>query len=298
MHLAASLRAVVVATACLAPALAHANPASAWAAAKAHLPGDAVVVAGANVGELGKSSLVKTALSLGASDVKKGIERVQRVCGLDLWTTIEAVAIATDGDFDDGVVFVAVKNLDQAKLGACIEALVRDGGDKDATLVATSHGAITELAVGGHKTFVRWVGADVLAVAVQYDDKARLERWTPKKGAFAKSRTAKLAAKANTKATVWGASAKATEMDGVKITGLYGAAILRGGNLDAAAQLVFESQAIAKLTADKLAAELASRPEAKALAGKIQVSAAKDEMVVKAKLTEGELMQAASVLMP
>lgn len=298
MHLAASLRAVVVAAVCLAPLAASANPARAWAAAKAHLSGDPVIVVGVNVRELGKSSMVKSLLALAASDVKKEIDRVQRVCSIDPWVAIEAVVLASDADLDDGVAFIAVKDVDQARLGACLEAMARDEGDKDAKLVTASHGAITELVVGGRKAFVRWVGSDVIAIGSHLDDKAILERWTPKKGAFGKSKVGRLAAKANTKATVWGASAKQTEIDGAKVTGGYGAAVLRSGNVDATVRLVFDTPASAKASADKLASALASNSEAKAFADKVSVASAKEEMVLNAKLAESELMMAVGALAP
>ena len=78
----------------------------------------------------------------------------------------------------------------------------------------------------------------------------------------------------------------------------YGSVGMRGGNLDADVHLVFDSPATAQSTVDKFNAELAKQSDAKALVDKLKITAAKDEVVVKAKLAEADLMQAAGALMP
>ncbi|MDX2088592.1 MAG: hypothetical protein SFX73_12125 [Kofleriaceae bacterium] len=295
MHLASSLRAVSVAAACLAPALAHANPA--WNAAKTHLPGDVSLVVGVNVPELAKSSMVKMALSMGASDVNKAVDQLKRACNIDAWSALQHVVIALDEKHDNGIMFVAVKGIDVAKAGACFEAIARDDGEKDAKVTITTDGPITELATAKHKLYVMPIGKDVFAISTKADDKADLARWAPKNGAFAKSKTGKLAAKVNTKATGWFTSSKETELDGAKVKRAHGALVLKAGNLDADLRAGFGSVAEAKAAADKLNAELAAKPDAKAFLDKLSITSAKDEMVVKAKLPESELMQALSALM-
>lgn len=295
MHLAHSVRAVVVAAVCLAPVAAHANPA--WNAAKAHLPGDVSLVVGVNVPELAKSSMVKMALSMGASDVNKAIDQLQRVCGINAWSAVQNVVLALDEKHEDGIVFINVKGLDAAKVGACVESIARDDGDKDAKVTITTDGPITELATAKEKVHLMWIGKDVIAMTTKFEDKADLARWAPKKGAFAKSKTGKLAAKVNTKATGWVVSAKEADLDGAKIKAAYGGLVLRNGNIDADLHAGFGSPADAKTAAEKITTELASKPDAKAFVDKLNISAVKDEMVIKAKLAESELMQALGALM-
>jgi hypothetical protein len=295
MHLAQGLRAVVVAAVCLAPVAAHANPA--WNAAKAHLPGDVSLVVGVNVPELAKSSMVKMALSMGASDVTKAIDQLQRACNINAWSAVQNVVLALDEKHDNGIVFLSVKGLDAAKVASCVEAVARDDGDKDAKVTVTTDGGITELATAKQKVYMMWIGKDVFAMTTKIEDKADLARWAPKNGAFAKSKAAKLAAKVNTKATGWVVSSKETELDGAKIKAAYGGLVLRNGNLDADLHAAFGSPADAKAAADKVTAELAAKPDAKAFVDKMTITSAKDEMVIKAKLAESELVQALGALM-
>jgi methionine synthase II (cobalamin-independent) len=141
-----------------------------------------------NVADLGKSSLVRMALPLAAPEIKKGTDRLQKVCGIDLWTTVESIVWASNTELDDGVVFVTVKGIDQAKINACAESVAKDDGQKNPAVTATVTGAITELSTGSSKFYMMWVGKDVIAVPMKFEDKAQLEKWTPKKGALAKSK--------------------------------------------------------------------------------------------------------------
>jgi hypothetical protein len=273
---------------------ADANPASAWTAAKANLSGAPAFVGGVKVSDVARLNVVQMLLSMGAPDVKKGLEQLQRVCGLDAWKTIEAVAWGLDADFH-GVAFVAVKGLDQAKVATCAEGLARDGGDKDAKATSTVNGAITTLVVGGETTYLRWIGKDVIAVATDPADRALLEKWT-KKGGLARTKVGKLAAKADTKAMVWAASTLEKDVDGGKVQHAYGSIALRGGVLDGSVRVGFDSAANAKAAADKLHADLAADDDGKALLAKVSVAADGAEVVVKGKLTESEVMQAAGSL--
>lgn len=290
--------AAVVALACLAPLRADADPAKAWAAAKKHLSGAPAIVGGVNIVELGKSSIVKMALPLAAPDVKKAIDQLQRVCGIDAWKTVEAVAWGSDKDFDDGVVFVAVKGLDQAKVSACAEAIAKDDGDAAAKVTATTEGAITALSTGKTTYHLMWIGKDVIAMSIDPTDKAQLARWTPKKGALARSKVGKLAGKVNTRATLWAAKTGEEEYEGTKIKATYGSLSLRGGKVAVDVHVAFDGAASSKAMADKLAAGLAGSADLKAIADRISIKAVADELVVKANVTESEVMQAAGSLMP
>lgn len=273
---------------------ADANPASAWTAAKANLSGAPAFVGGVKVGDVAKLGTVKMLLSMSAPDVNKGLDQLQRVCGLDAWKTIEAIAWGLDADFH-GVAFIAVKGLDQAKLTTCAEGLARDRGDKDATATSTVDGAITTLVIGGETTYLRWIGKDVIAVATDPADRALLEKWT-KKGGLAKAKVGKLAAKADTKAMVWVASTLETEAGGGKVHHAYGSIALRSGVLDGNVRVGFDSATNAKAAADKLHDALAGDDGGKALLAKLSVAADGAEVVVKGKLTEAEVMQAAGSL--
>ncbi|HVK88553.1 MAG TPA: hypothetical protein VM513_30755 [Kofleriaceae bacterium] len=292
-----SLAAVAV-LACLAPTRADADPAKAWAAAKTHLSGAPVIVGGVNITELGKSSIVKMALPLAAPDVKKALDQLQRVCGIDAWKTVEAIAWGTDKDFDEGVLFVAVKGIDQAKVSACVEGIVKDDGDAAATVSVTSDGAITALSTGKHTYHLMWIGKDVVALSLDPSDKAQLARWTPKKGALARSKLGKLAAKTNTRATVWAATTDVNDYDGAKISATYGSLSLRGGNVAVDIHAAFDDAAKAKEAADKLGAQLAGSADLKSIADRISIKPAASELVVKANVTESEVMQAAGSLRP
>jgi hypothetical protein len=283
----------VVLVACLA-SRADASPASAWTAAKAHLSGAPAFVGGVKVSDIARLSALKILISMAAPGVNKGLDQIQRVCSIDAWQTVEAIAWGLDADFH-GVAFIAVKDLDQAKLATCVEGLARDEGTKDAKATSTVDGGITTLAVGKDTVYLRWIGKDVIAVPTDPGDRALLEKWT-KKGGLAKAKVGKLAAKADTKAMLWVASTLDKELDGAKVHHTYGSIALRSGVLDGNVNIGFDSAASAKAAADKLHADLSANDDGKALLAKLTVSSVGTDVVVKGKLTEAEVMQAAGAL--
>jgi len=295
---ARSIACVTAAVVCALAVRAEANVGKAWAAAKANLPAETAVVIGVDVGTITQSSLFTSLFPLLMSqqrELKKGLDLIKSSCKLDPLTAINGIVIGSDAAQERGAMFLSVSGLDEAKLGACLEAVARAEGAMDAALKGTKDGPITELAIGGERLYLAWFGKDVVAIGLDFDNKARLAEWIGGKGALARSPVGKAVAKVNTRAAMWGASAVPKQLDDVAMKAGYGALTLTKGTLGLDLHVVVESAKTAAGIAAKAKAELqrvgaAADTELATVVKQIAVTSSGAEVVVRGKLAEQDVM--------
>lgn len=311
------------------PLAAHAET-KAWAAAKAGLPADTKLVIGIDMAALTKTQLFSTyyqkvLAKADASDTRV-IDAVKAACKLDPMTSVQSVVIATndrgsDGDAD-GAAYIAFNGLDKAKLATCLPAAIEiahaqkakeQAKDKDAKPVEPkadkvaikNDGNITVITKGDTTSYIAWTASNVLVVPFHATDKAALTRWMSGKGALAKTSLQKSIAKANTSATIWGAGELTKELQpGTTLKGGYGSFNGAKGNLDVDTHLTLGSaeQATKLATDAKNQIEQAQKggmlpPALAGLVKGVAISAANDELVIKASATEKDVMSALDMAM-
>lgn len=307
-----SVRALVVApvvavVVCLLPLRAEADAAKAWAAAKTNLPSTTNVLIGLNLSTLTKSTLFSMAFPLLLSqqpDVKSGLDLIKTTCKIDPMKVIDGLVVGMDKDQNAGAVFIAVNGIDEAKIATCLEDVSKSKGQKDAKVLVTKDGAITELTDGKHKAYLSWIGKDVVVVPMKIDDKAQLQKWIGAKGGLAKSPIGKVLTKVDTRAGVWAVTANEQDIDGMKMKIGYGSLNSLKGSLIADLHIVVANAADAKSIADKAQTELAAKAADPALAANLQtmlkgvsVKSAGPEVLVKATMIEKDLLSLAGALM-
>jgi len=301
-------RALGVAVAlCLFPITARADASKAWAAAKANLPSTASVVVGMDIAALTKTSLFKMAFPLVLSqkpEVKAAFDVIKTTCQIDPLTSIDGFVVGTDKDQKQGAAYISFKGLDEAKIVTCLESLVRSQGTKDAKIVVTRDGAVTQLAMGKDSLYVTWMSGDVVVMALEPKDKAQLQAWTTGKKSLAKGAVGRLVAKVDTRAAFWVASTMEQEIEKMKMQGGYGALALAKGTLAVDLHMVLASAADAKAVADKASAELAVKtngaglaPALKPVMQAVKITSAGPEVIVKAAVPEKDLLSIAGALM-
>ncbi len=299
-------RAVAVGVAlCLLPVTARADSAKAWAAAKAGLPAKTNFVVGMDVAALTKLSLFKMAFPLLLSqkpDVKATLEVIKTTCKIDVLATVEGLVAGTDEAQKEGALYLQVKGIDDKALTSCVQAIAKSTGS---TVSVTVDAGITEITVGKDKVFLTWVTKDVVVVSLE-SDKTQLQAWIGGKKAFAKSPAGLLAAKIDTKATIFAATAVGREIEGtkMKMKGGYGGLTSAKGNLAIDLHLLLPSAADAKTLADKASAELTGKinepglaPALKPVLESVTIKNASTEVVVKANVAEGQVLSIVGALM-
>lgn len=304
-HLASLAAACVLVTA----SAAHAG--SAWTAAKGVVPKETAVVVGLDVAQLSKSTLFQMGMPMllgKAPELKDALSTIKSACKLDPMTVVQNVVIAADANQEHGVIFFGVNGLDTPKMVACMEAVAKEKGKKDAKVVAKQDGAITELSVQGDTGFktvyVSWIGKDVFALPLSFDSKADLKAWTTGK-ALGKSKVARGASKVNTGAAAWAVSGMPKDLDDTtKMKMGYGSVTLKAGTLGADLHVQLDSAAAAKATADKTQKELtaaASQPGVdatlKAVLTGTKVTATGDEVAVTGAISENDVFSLVTALM-
>ncbi len=295
-----ALAATLVAVACLRPAVAAADPAKAWAAARAGLPATTEVLVGLDLTQLTRTSSFKMLLPLLLAkqpELRDGLALVKATCGFDPLTAIEAVVIGADKDQAAGALYVAVKGLDEARIATCMEGVANAQSAAAATIAVTRAGGITQLAVGADRLFVRWLGKDVIAVPLTFTDRAQLQAWTGGNKALARGKVGPFLRKLDTRAAVWGVSTRPEEFDGAKATSGYGALSTRGGVLAPELHIVLASAADATAMATRATTELTAKAAVpdlaaslKAVLSTVSVIAIGAEVVIKARIVEKELL--------
>jgi hypothetical protein len=307
MRTAGILVAIALSTAAL-HGQARADTARAWAAAKAGLPADTKVVIGVDVATVQKTQLFATFYPKlhDQPDVAKVLDAMKDGCKLDPVLIIQGIVVASSGEQDDGVMYLAVSGVDRTKLSSCLQTTAQaaapaaEAGDKPAKVSIKQSGNITEVSRGGETGYFGWVGKDVLVVTFHATDKPSLVKWMGGKGALVKSDVGKALAKVNTSAAMWGAGTGTKEVQpGMTAKGGYGAVTYAKGQLAADIHAVMETAAqagsasmmanqqlnLVKATG-QIPAEIAPVVQA------ITVSADKDEVRIKASVAEKDLLSA------
>jgi hypothetical protein len=305
----------ILAAAAVTLVASHAGADSkAWSAAKAGLPGDAKLVIGVDFAAIQKTALFATyyPMLLEKADAAAAIDTMKTACKIDPLSAVQGVVVATSGDRADGAIYIALAGIDKAKLSSCIELAARSkakdpadkaAADKAAKISVKHDGNITQVTSGTDSTFIGWVGKDVIVVSLHAQDRASLVKWMGGKGALGKSALGKSIARTNTSAALWGAGDESREVEaGITVKGAYGTARLAKGNLDADLHAVMENAAQATTLAASANKQLDEArgggqlpPMFSGLLKSVTITAASDEVVLKASVVEKDLMSALSL---
>jgi hypothetical protein len=287
------------------PLRAHAGDKAAWNAAKANLSKDTTVLIGLDLTQLTKSTLFTMAFPFILSqqpEVKEGLELIKSTCNIDPLKVVTSVVVGTDDAQKHGAMFVSLAGVDQPKIVSCLEAMAKAKG-KDTKVGVTTDGKITELAVGDKKVYLTWIGTNVIALPLDFANKADLTAWTAK--GLAKSKVGKAMTKVNTGNALWAVSAVAKDLDDkMKMKMGYGSVAMANATITADLHVQLGSAADAKAAAEKAQKELPTRSQSpdlaenlrKLLAG-VTVTAVTDELFVKGSIPESEVMQLVGALM-
>lgn len=225
-----SLLLLAAATA-IAPLSAHADT-KAWTAAKANLPADATIVFGMNFAPIAKSQLFTELfpkLVASSADFKDFLDTAKSACNIDPVSAINSAVVASDSTKSQGVIYLGLNGLDQAKLASCADKVAKAKG-KDDKLSFKKDGNIVEVTSSKqNKTvYYGWVGSDVIVVSKDAD-KAGLVRWMQGKG-FSGGALAKVAAKVDTNAAGWGVTTEGKQLQAnLNMKGGFGTFDLKGG---------------------------------------------------------------------
>jgi hypothetical protein len=242
---------VCITVALLSSTQARADVSKAWAAAKDNLPADTRAVAAIDIAAIVKAASWPKALAAVLAsdrDLEKGYGLVKTSCKIDPAAVVQGIVVAGTPDHERGVVFIQL-GVDRVKLLACAASMLKTMGAQEKLDVKTD-GNITTLTLGKSDSIhVAWVTGDVLAISTDPVDKDRLAAWIGQKGAYAKTKVAAIAAKADTKAVAWGAFSldKPLDKEVTAISGT-GSANLANGNITVAIRATFVDAAGAART--------------------------------------------------
>ena len=281
------------------PLRAHAGDKAAWNAAKTNLSKDTTVLIGLDLTQLTKSTLFTMAFPMILSqqpDVKEGLELLKTTCQLDPLKVVTNIVVGTDDAQKHGAMFVALDGVDQPRIVSCLEAVAKAKG-KDSKVVVTTDGKITELSVGDKKVYLTWIGTNVLALPLDFANKADLAAWTTK--GLAKSKVGKAVTKVNTGNAIWAVSAVAKDLDDKTRMKLgYGSVAMANATITADLHVRLGSAADAKAAAEKAQKELTTLSQSPGLAANLQkllagisVTSITDEVQVKGAMPESEVLQ-------
>ena len=257
---------------------AGADPARAWAVARANLPASAKAVLGVDVDKAKASSLSAFAVPLSVSlGARSTLDSFKTQCKIDPLEVIDGLVLVEGATSGTAVYYVAIDT--------------RDGFGKDAvTRCLTTLKLETKLTA-------TWLDDDVVAIAATPGDTATLTTFTRGRGAFVRSPLGKLVAKANTSAAIWFASTKSRAVQAHTMKSGHGAIDFATKTLSLAAEMTFtsarESAAVAKVVNDQIIALLASgRLDAivMEMLGKVSVTTKGAQLVVAGALPDDQLM--------
>jgi hypothetical protein len=312
MRTAGILAALVLSTAAL-HGQARADAARAWAAAKAGLPANTRVVIGVDVAAVQKTQLFATFYPKlhDQPDIAKLLDAIKDSCKIDPLAVIQGIVVASSGEQDDGVMYLAVSGVDRTRLSSCLQSTAQAAapaaapGDKSAKVAIKQTGNITEVSRGSETGYFGWVGKDILVVTFHATDKPSLVKWMGGKGALARSDVGKALAKVNTSAAMWGAGTGTRELQpGMTAKGGYGVVTYAKGQLAADIHAVMETAAQAgsasmmanqQLTLVKATGQVPA--EIAPVVQAITVSADNDEVRIKASVAEKDVLGAVTFAM-
>ena len=219
-------RFLVLASLTIAPTLAHADAAKAWATAKANLPADASLVAGVNVSAIASTQVFKDMfpkLVASNADFKDFLDLAKTQCQIDPIASVGGVVVAADATKSSGVVYVSLNGVTQDKLAACADKIAKAKASND-KLTFKKDGNIIEVtsATKNKSVFFGWATPDVMVIPKD-GDKAVLQKWMGGKGAFAKSSLGMVTGKVKTTSAVWAATSEGrTLQTGMNMKAGYG----------------------------------------------------------------------------
>jgi hypothetical protein len=288
-----------------ATARADGGPADLWAVARAGLPSTQFVVMGANLAAIKGSSLYRELakpLLDQATEVREGLDRVKKTCGIDVIDTAQGMVVAVD-DKQKGAIFLATNGIDSAKVTDCFAKIGAD--DKTPKKITASkpdaHGVVEYSASGEKKKlYVAFLPKGVLAMATDVENKALLEKYLTSKGPAAGSPLARGLGAVNTSGALWLVVAQEKLVDppgNVTMKAVYGTADLGGGNVSADFRVLTgnpkqagEFAAYANKQVEDAKAGGQVPPEAQSLVKSLKIAPNGDEVQLKASLPEKEIL--------
>jgi hypothetical protein len=235
-------RIAVLCALCVA-SIAHADP-KAWTAAKKIIPSNVFAVFSVDAGPIRASDLytqLLPALIERDADVKGKFGEVKTTCGMDLPAVIDSMTVAVD-DAGKGTIIIALKGLVQKDVEGCLGKLSKAHGESFTT---DKVGDFTHyhMAAKDKDLYIRWLAKDVFAMATDPGDKDGST--AAMAGGLAKNKVlAGLLAGAKTSAAVWFAVLKQQDVEefNAKVTGVYGNADLKSGNVAIEAHVVLDAE--------------------------------------------------------
>ncbi|MBA3395456.1 MAG: hypothetical protein H0T89_22600 [Deltaproteobacteria bacterium] len=305
---------------------ADAEPKS-WTAAKAVLPDNVTVLAGANLISLRKTAAYQQlvpALIKKEPDARQVFDIAKTTCAIDLHTAIEDATVAISDDEKGLVVVGLATGIDQKKVVECLDKLavqmakakappaktgLKAGAAKKKPaptpkVVTKTIGKITEYSIEGEpkKLYLAWLTPDVVAISTTVDDRALLEKLVSGKGV--KGAMSGTVGKVNTSATLWLATTKQTPISqtGSTMKSAFGTIDASGGQVRFDIHAIMASAAEAKKFVDDATAMLGVAksqvpPQFANIVDGLKLSAKGDDAMMKLDVTEKDLQSILSLLM-
>jgi len=160
----------------------------AWGAASAVLPTGPNVVAGLNVKTLMGTKLAQAAISdvlAKEADAQTAIDLVKSTCSIDLMTSVKDAVAAVGMETEEGVFFLGLDGLDEAKVTDCVKKIANDQGIE---IKSKKSGNVVEYSAKGQteKLYIGWPTKDVMAIATDPTDKKLITKYLGGKGKLMK----------------------------------------------------------------------------------------------------------------
>jgi hypothetical protein len=276
-------------------------PGDAWAAARGMLPASPYVVMGLNISTIKSSAIFQQLypkLLAQAGEAQKGLDTVNKDCGINVTETIQGIVVAID-ESQKGIILVSTKGLDQAKISDCLGKVAAKEKKQISASKPDAIGIVEYTAKGEKdKLYIAYLPKGVMAMSTEPTDKGLLQKWLGGKGVEARSAAGAALGKVNTNAAMWGVVAKAEQLEpGMNMKAGYGSADITGGNIIADLRLVLAS---AKEATEAVVKANSQLEEAKkggqvppALANVIKtlkITSAGEELHIKASMAEKEAL--------
>jgi len=282
---------------------AEADVTRAWQAAKDNLPAAAFpAIAAFDVAAIVKLPAFNKVLDVLQNEnheVKEVLGLFKSTCNLDVTTSVDGFVIAGDpaGRDDDIMVFVQLK-IDRAKTSNCIETLLKTV-EKKQQVDVKQDGMFSVVSVGKETGYFAWVAPNVVAFALDPENKSRVEGFLSTKG-FAKGPVGALLGKLDPKAVAFGAIKTAKPIDrDLPVTSAYGNAVLNGTTVSATVVGTATDAGTAAKFADGLKQELAKMAKrdrtpavAKKILNAISIAASNTDITIKGSVATGDLLEA------
>jgi len=293
------MRRIALVTVLAMSSVAYAGDSKAWTAAKKVLPAKLFVVFGVNAGSIRASDLYAKLLPMAldkAGDAKSHLQEIKDTCGVDVPGAIDSMVVGVDED-GKGTIVIALKAMAQKDVDGCLGKLVKAHGGK---LTSDKAGELVRYHMDSKDSdlYFRWLGKDVFAVATDPTDKAASVAATAG-GIASDKQMSPLLASSKTTAAMWFAINKTQDIEQVhaKMTGMYGNAELKTGNVAIDGHLLLDSDKAAGDVANQatamipmLSASGKVPPSMTALVKSLVIKAAGKEVVITAQAPEQDVI--------